>query len=348
MTRGTHSEDPGRRQQAQLGALLFGAAALVTALGLVLPHQPEVDERGLVVVAAGSAVAALVLLLGGERLPAWGYQTALASGSVLISLALLFNGERSGGAAGGDELYYLWVVIYAAYYFPRRAVAGQVLLISVAYAVTLWLIDPGPIAPSRWLTVTGLVVGTAVVVRLLSERIDKLIAELGAAARTDWLTGLPNRRAFEEQFARESARADRSLRPLAVLTADVDRFKEINDRFGHAAGDAALVAVATGLRDALRAADTPARLGGDEFAALLPDTDAAGAQAVAQRLRDTISAEDDDIWRRLSLSVGVAIHSPAEPLEQVMRSADESLYAAKRARAATGGPGPGRLVGSGS
>ena len=345
MTRSPHAEDAGR-QQARLAALLFGAAALVTALSLVLPHQPEVDGRGLVVVAVGGAVAAMVLLLGGERLPSWAYQVALAWATVLVSLALLFNGERSGGAAGGDELYYLWVVIYAAYYFPRRAVAAQVLLITVAYAVTLWLIDPGPIAPSRWLTVAGLVVGTAVVVRLLSERIDRLIAELGAAARTDWLTGLPNRRAFEEQFSRESARADRSLRPLAVVTADVDRFKEINDRFGHAAGDAALVRVAAALRDAMRAIDTPARLGGDEFAALLPETDSAEAQVVAQRLRDAIGVTHDGAGHGLSLSVGVAVHAPGEPLEHVMRSADESLYAAKRARAGAGRPAERLVAGS--
>ena len=337
MTDGAPPEDAGRRkQQARLCALLFGAAALVTALGLLLPHQPEVDAGGLVVVAVGGAVAAVALLVGGERVPDWAYQIAFAWATVLISSALLFNGERAGGSAGGDELYYLWVVLYAAYYFGRRAVAAQVLLISVAYAVTLWLIDPGPIAPSRWLTVTGLVAGTAVVVRLLSERIDRLIAELGAAARTDWLTGLPNRRAFEEQFARESARAGRSQRPLAVLTADVDRFKEINDRSGHAAGDAALAAVAAALRLSMRTADIPARLGGDEFAALLPATDADGAQAVAQRLRETIRTEHDESGHRLSLSVGIAIHAPGGSLEDVMRSADRSLYADKRAR--TGGP----------
>src|SRR5688572_14236181 len=89
------------------GALLFGGASLVTVLGLLLPHQAEVDERGLVVVVAGSAALALVLAVAGARLNDVGYAVVIALGTVLISLAALFNGERSGGAAGYDELYYL-------------------------------------------------------------------------------------------------------------------------------------------------------------------------------------------------------------------------------------------------
>lgn len=219
--------------------------------------------------------------------------------------------------------------------------AAQVLLIVVAYGVTLWLIDPGPIAPSRWLTVAGLVVGTALVVRLLSERIDRLVAALEAAAHTDCLTGLPNRRAFEERLARERARADRSLRPLAVLAADVDRLEQINDRWGHASGDAALAAVAEALRETVRHADAPARLGGDECAALLPETGAEEAQIVADRRREAVSARRDQGGCPLSLSVGIAIHSPAAGTQDdVMRNADAALYAAKRAGTARASPPP--------
>ena len=320
-----------RRQQARHAALLFAAAAVVTVLGLLLPHQPEVDESGLMVVAAGASAAALVMRLGDDRLPGWAYQLVFAWGTLLVSLALVFNGERHGGAAGGDELYYLWVVLYSAYYFGRRAVAIQALLVVVAYAATLAVIDPGPIAPSRWLTMAGLVVGTAVVVRLLSERIQGLIRALDAAARTDRLTGLPNRRAFEEQFARDDARSRRGGRPLALLLADVDRFKEINDSWGHAAGDAALVAVAAVLRDVLRTCDTPARIGGDEFAVLLPESDAEGAEVVVARLAEAVTARGAADALRLSLSFGVAVQHPdGGSLEDLMRTADMALYAAKR------------------
>ena len=146
--------------KARNGALLFGAASLVTVLGLLLPHQPEVDEDGLIVVVAGSAALALVLVVAGARLNDLGYTFVLGLGTVLISLAAFSNGEHAGGAAGYDELYYLWVVFYAAYYLRRRrALALQVMLIAVSYGLTLVLIDPGPIATSRWLTVIGLVTG---------------------------------------------------------------------------------------------------------------------------------------------------------------------------------------------
>ena len=167
----------------------------------------------------------------------------LALASAMVSLALLFNGERGGGAAGGDEMYYLWVAIFAAYYFGRAATAAQVALVLGMYAATLAAIDPGDVATSRWLSTAGLVIGTAVVVRLLSERIERLLQGLGAAARTDSLTGLSNRLAFEEAFAAEAARMERHGTHYALLLADLDRLKELNDRFGHQAGDEALCEV---------------------------------------------------------------------------------------------------------
>jgi Diguanylate cyclase, GGDEF domain len=215
---------------ARFGALLFGGGAVVTALGLLFPHQPEVDEAGLAAVAALSALLAAALGIRGDRLPGWTFPLIPVAGTVLVSLALLFNGERNGGPAGGDEMYYLWVVLYAAYYVGRVATAFQVAFIAMAYTVTLAAIDPGPIATSRWLTTIGLATGTAVVVRLLSERVDRLVAELRLAASTDPLTGLLNRRAFRERAMRELARARRSGEPFAALLIDVDRFKQINDR----------------------------------------------------------------------------------------------------------------------
>ena len=120
------SEDARRHQMARFGALLFGGGGAVTALGLLLPHQPQVDEGGLALVAAGAGVLAGISLLGADRMPAWAYALLPAGGTVLVSLALLFNGERNGGAAGGDEMYYLWVVLYAAYFLGRIATAVTV------------------------------------------------------------------------------------------------------------------------------------------------------------------------------------------------------------------------------
>jgi diguanylate cyclase (GGDEF)-like protein len=334
------SEDARRSQMARFGGLLFGGGAVVTALGLLLPHQPEVDAAGLAVVAGTSAVIGAMLALGGERLPSWLYPVLPAAGAVLVSLALLFNGERHGGAAGGDEMYYLWVVLYAAYFLGRLAAAAHVLWIAVAYGVTLAAIDPGPIGVSRWLSTVGLVVGSAVVVNLLSERIGRLVAELQLAARTDGLTGLPNRRAFEEHFAREVARATRSRRPFALLLADIDRFKELNDRNGHLAGDAALTELGRLLPGQLRRHDVPARVGGDEFAVLLPELEAKEAMDFGIRLARAVSERMRAAGAPLSLSFGVATFGrDGHTLDDLIRAADQALYAAKHmlsARAATG------------
>ena len=318
--------------QARNGALLFGAASVVTLLGLLLPHQVEVDAVGLAVVAAGAAFLALVLLVAGSRLPDGAYAVVLALGTVLISAAAVSNGERRGGPAGYDELYYLWVVCYAAYYLRRRGVVVQVLVIAVSYGVTLALIDPGPIATSRWLTVIGLVTGGAVVVRLLSEHVEQLMAELDEAARTDRLTGLANRRALDEDFRRETARAARTGEPIALVAIDLNRFKDINDVYGHAAGDLALVRVAEHMRRVLRTTDVAARVGGDEFLLVLPNADAGSATAVALRLTESVAARDDGSMP-IGLSFGVAAcEDGAESLEDLMRRADQALYAQKRAR----------------
>jgi diguanylate cyclase (GGDEF)-like protein len=312
---------------ARTGAVLFGAAALVTVLGLVLPHQPQVDEDGLAAVAIGCGAMAAMLAAGGERLPLWTPHVWLAWGTGMVSLALLFNGERNGGAAGGDEMYYLWVVLLAAYYLGRAGTAAQVALIAAAYTVTLVAIDPGPIGPSRWLTTVGLAIGSAVVVRLLSERVERLLAELRLAASTDPLTGLQNRRAFEERLAEELARARRTGEAFGLVLADVDHFKQLNDRHGHASGDEALIELGRQLRAEMRAVDTVARIGGDEFAILLPATDADGAGGAAARIAALVGGSG----AMPTVSAGSAAYGPdGRTIDDLMRAADARLYASKR------------------
>ena len=311
-----------RRQMARTAAALFGAAGVITLLSIFLPHQPQLDTEGLVLVSLGAGIVTAILLVGGERLPLWTYHVWTACGTVLVSFGLVFNGERHGGAAGGDEMYYLWVVLYAAHFFGRLAAAVQVGVIAAAYTVALVVIDPGPIATSRWLTTIGLAVGSAAVVRVLSERIERLVGELRLAASTDPLTGLLNRRAFEERAARELARARRTGESFAALLIDVDHFTQINDRDGHAAGDEALVALAAELSDELREIDTVARIGGDEFAVLLPATGATGARATAERLRERCA---------IPISIGPAVYGiDGLTADELARAADAALYDAKR------------------
>jgi diguanylate cyclase (GGDEF)-like protein len=157
------------------------------------------------------------------------------------------------------------------------------------------------------------------------------IAETRAA--TDSLTGLPNARSAQDTLKRMAAHAGRALSPLAALLIDLDHFKQINDRFGHGAGNDVLAAVGDVLAHALRTSDFAARLGGEEFVALLPDTDIAGAEKVAETLRQRIDAiRVTDVDRAITASVGVAVlPGHAGDGDGLLRMADRALYAAKAA-----------------
>lgn len=165
------------------------------------------------------------------------------------------------------------------------------------------------------------------------ERQSQLIQQLIERARSDPLTGLPNRRAFQEQFQQSLSGWKRHGRPFSVIFADLDGFKALNDRFGHAAGDAALTHVANILRSSLREVDLLARYGGEEFVVLLPDTPIREACLVAERMRLAVASRPvstDKSRLTVTLSCGVACIQMGEDAKSLLRRADESLYAAKR------------------
>jgi diguanylate cyclase (GGDEF)-like protein len=159
------------------------------------------------------------------------------------------------------------------------------------------------------------------------------LAGLAEASRRDGLTGLPNRRAFDEELAREVARAGRTGGPLAVVVLDVDRFKAVNDRHGHAAGDAVLREVAARAAAAARRGDLAARIGGEEFALILPSADLAGAAELAERIRAAIAGSPVHAGEPLAVtaSLGCAALAPGEAPGALLARADARLYEAKRA-----------------
>lgn len=159
--------------------------------------------------------------------------------------------------------------------------------------------------------------------------------QLRAQASTDPLTGLLNRRAFDEGLQREWSLSARDRIPSHLVLADLDGFKEINDRHGHAAGDRALVAVANALRLVTRSTDIVGRLGGDEFAVLLvrslePDT----AERFLVRLRSALHETTQDLDVAVEASAGHVVLTQTSSPSAAMEAADAAMYADKRGRRA--------------
>lgn len=162
-------------------------------------------------------------------------------------------------------------------------------------------------------------------------------AALSVLARTDGLTGLPNRRSYDEVFAAEWKRAAQLGTPLALLIVDADHFKQFNDRFGHHRGDGVLKAVAECLRRTLDAGGISFRIGGEEFVALLPGFDATAASTAAERVRRAVVnlqiAHAPEVGGVATVSIGVASAEPASGAasDALFLAADAALYAAKTA-----------------
>lgn len=162
--------------------------------------------------------------------------------------------------------------------------------------------------------------------------LERANIDLHALARRDALTGLPNRRAFEECFDHALSLARRTGAPLSVLAVDADHFKRVNDQFGHDIGDKVLQKIANTLATRVRDSDLAARVGGEEFAVILPATDAAGALQLAEALIALVAATEIAPVGHITISIGAATQGDdAETGEDLVKRADQALYRAKAA-----------------
>jgi diguanylate cyclase (GGDEF)-like protein/putative nucleotidyltransferase with HDIG domain len=315
---------------ARVGGLLFAVGGLVAFLVVLGPHPPQVNVTGFVVVGILAELGGLALWLLAGRLPKRALQVSIAVGTVLITSCIAMSGESRGASVSDNEMLYMWVALYSAYFFTARQALTLVAWAAVCYAATLWFYSPHDIIVTRWIeTVFTLGIATMLIV-LLKTRVQGLLSRLADAARTDPLTDLHNRRGFEESIEIEIERARRGGHSLTLLLADLDHFKRVNDRLGHAAGDAALTEIGRVLREGKRQIDYAARTGGEEFALILPETTEEEAYVVSERLRAAVQKTFANELVPLTFSFGIAQY-PRHGATQdaLLRVADRALYAAK-------------------
>ena len=286
-----------------------------------LPLLPDWPSTGdLLALALIPVIVGSALLLPWERLPAW--TQAIPALLPFVMVALVRSSHESVTAA------YTPVVLLPVIWFAFYGTRGQLLISVIGLGVTLAIPSPAfdgypalePLAAAFWMGVAG-IVGFSIN-ELVRQR-ERLQSQLGTMARTDALTELPNRRAWDEALHRELAMAGRTGTPVCVALLDLDRFKEFNDLNGHPAGDSHLKDAAMLWRARLRTADLIARYGGEEFAVLLTATDAHQSQNIIESLRECVPSGE-------TVSAGIAQWDGVESGAELLVRADRALYEAKR------------------
>jgi diguanylate cyclase (GGDEF)-like protein len=279
-------------------ASMFGIGAVVALFFVLLPHERIVRGRW--------REPFFVL---------WSAFNIALAGAVVVA---------DGGATSPFSLLFFVPLVFAALSYPLSSVVAIGALDYIAYvAVGVSGERPDP----EYVGFFALcLAATAVICAWHARHQDRRREELARVSRADPLTGCLNRRGFEERFESELSRVARSGRPLGLILLDLDRFKQINDSWGHAAGDALLCWVVDTAQEIVRPVDAVGRLGGDEFAILVPGAGRQDTATVAHRLRKALA-------ERAPASAGVACF-PADGADrdELQRHADDELFTGKQGR----------------
>ena len=310
-----------RRIMALCAAAMYGAAAADGLIEGLLPHVPGYSLAPIYAV----AVLFGFMLLVGPRLPRGALAINGPLGVVLVSYAL----ATTRATASDSPVLYALPTLWMSLFFGRRGALCVVLCVALGDGLALAALGPYGY-PERWVDVMVSVTAIATVTTLLEERNERLLVTLSMEARIDPLTGLLNRRGFDERAAAELRRVIRVSRPYALIVLDIDHFKLVNDKWGHDIGDRVLRHVGGLLRAQAREVDILARFGGEEFVAMLPETDLAGAEAFAERVREALRRQDGGL-PVVRLSAGIRAGESAAELAALVADADLALYDAKRA-----------------
>jgi diguanylate cyclase (GGDEF)-like protein len=313
--------------------VLFLVGSLIGAVSLLLPHPDTFNTSALWTNVGASAVGGLALVALAGRAPQWGIQLAVLAATVLITRAIDLSGDPNSYYA----FFFIWEGLYVFFFLGWRWAFAQTVGIGIAYAWVLAELPPAtPVASWVMLLVTigiGAALTELVVRRLrhvaeesaaVARERAELVAKLEEVAQTDDLTGLPNRRAWNQELEREVARARREGTALCVAVIDLDRFKEYNDLHGHQAGDRLLWKIASVWRARLRATDVLARYGGEEFVVALPDCDLDDGRQLMERLREATPTDQ-------TCSIGLVQWNGRETPDDLLGRSDDALYSAKAA-----------------
>ncbi|WP_372791366.1 GGDEF domain-containing protein [Paraconexibacter sp.] len=289
-------------------ALILGLACFLAAAFPISAQTP----RGLLVVYGSVNVGiAAALALAGPRALGRGLHLGLAL-LVVVRACMVGTAATERGLMLA-ALGFVWTAVYVAYFFGPRVSRGYATLMTVALAAGL-LLARAPTDVSVWATISAMI---WVAVTILG----RLNARLRAEAHCDGLTGLLNRTGLAFAAVRLRAQAHRRGESLAVVMVDLDGFKDVNDRHGHAVGDRLLVELAAAWSASLRPEDLLARFGGDEFVLVLAVGDERQVGAVLDRLARA---------HTVSWTSGAVICAEDESLTEAIERADRRLYAAKR------------------
>ncbi len=249
------------------------------------------------------------------------------------------------GVASGFQ-YYSWILLpllFANVHRNLRVKTVMALCLIVVYVgIDWWLhrtspwvaVNPDALAGLRYFNIVCFLAALGVIAAAHAQTVDAAAQRLAALASTDMLTGMLNRRRMSDHLQKELALARARNLPLAVMLLDIDRFKFINDEYGHARGDQVIVAVGEILRANIRRQDLVARWGGEEFLVLQPEAETEAARDTAERIRRAVAAYvvcDEIDATPVTVTIGVASWREGERLEETMQRADAALYAGKRA-----------------
>jgi diguanylate cyclase (GGDEF)-like protein len=295
---------------ARATMILFLIGGTIGVLTLISTPAPNAITEFLGWCNTTTAYLMAFLLWRGGVVPKWAPPFAVAIGSVMISFAISISPAIDGTVF---PLMYFWIAIYSFTFFNTRVAVAQLFLVAAGLIFSARI--SGHVPPVYWITVLFIIVALAPFIRYLVRE----IVELG---RVDPLTGVANRRAFDEQMEYAGRDGQRSGRSNALIMLDIDHFKQYNDNRGHPDGDRFLRDVTEAWATVLRDNDLLARFGGEEFLVLLRDCPIEGALECADRLRAAVP-------EGMTCSAGVAAFQPGEDTGVLMARVDLALYEAK-------------------